>query len=35
LKKSTIKTKNKVLTLSSTGASVGGASKEPAGNKTA
>lgn len=35
LKKSTIKTKNKVLTLSSTGATVGGASKEPAGNKTA
>jgi ATP-dependent Clp protease ATP-binding subunit ClpC len=35
LKKSTIKTKKKVLTLSSTGASVGGASKEPAGNKTA
>ncbi len=34
LKKSTIKTRKKVLTLSSTGSTVGG-SKEPAGNKTA
>ncbi len=34
LKKSTIKTRKKVLTLSSTGAASGGA-KEPAGNKTA
>ena len=34
LKRSTIKTRKKVLTLSSTGSSVGG-SKEPAGNKTA
>lgn len=35
LKKSTIKTKKKILTLSSTGEAASGGSKEPAGNKTA
>ncbi len=35
IKKSTIKTRKKILTLSSTGSAAGGGSKEPAGNKTA